>query len=216
MPLMIQKNALTFVLGIAVASFTTACSASAPADEQIGPVTDSDSEELPPPGYGTLRQDDFTIGMASGSVQIKITPLDESVIRLAAPDTYQRLHGMVASRSDRIRQAAETAGIRGEPKVFLVSFFTRERQATFEPTSLQLLNQGILYFPQGILPLTPDWGRQQLLQEKTESALYVFAPEIDLEVTLEAEYRGARSYDWVGIIRVLQSERGRVVSRAKG
>jgi hypothetical protein len=123
---------------------------------------------------------------------------------------------MVASRAERIRQLALTAGIRGEPMVFLVSFFTRERQAPFEPTSLQLLSQGILYFPQGILPLTPDWGRQQLQQEKTESALYLFAPEIDLDVALEAEYRGARSLAWTSIIRVLQAERGRVVSRAKG
>lgn len=216
MPPMTKSNSLTLVFGLAVASFAAACSAAAPSDQPADPSARSSSEELPPPGFGTLRQDDFTIGMASGAVQIKITPLDESVIRLAAPDTYQRLHGMVASRSDRIRQAAETAGIRGEPKVFLVSFFTRDRQATFEPTSLQLLNQGILYFPQGILPLTPDWGRQQLLQEKTESALYIFAPEIDLNVALEAEYRGTRSYDWSSIIRVLQSERGRVVSRAKG
>lgn len=163
-----------------------------------------------------MRQDDFTIGLSTGSVQIKITPLDESVIRLAAPDTYQRLHGMVAARSERIQQLAETAGIRGEPKVFLVSFFTRDRQATFEPTSLQLLSQGILFFPQGILPLTPDWGRQQLRQEKTESALYLFAPEIDLNVAIEVEYRGARSLAWTSIIRVLQAERGRVVSRAKG
>jgi hypothetical protein len=213
---MTRNNALTLVFGLAVASLAAACSAAPPSGEQVGPTADSNSEELPPPGFGTLRQDDFTIGMASGSVQMKITPLDESVIRLAAPDTYQRLHGMAASRSERVRQAAQTAGIRGDPKVFLVSFFTRDRQATFEPTSLQLLNQGILYFPQGILPLTPDWGRQQLLQEKTESALYLFAPEIDLDVALEAEYRGARSLDWVSIIRTLQAERGRVVSRAKG
>ncbi len=213
---MTHKNSLTLVFGLAVASLAAACSAAPPPDEQVNPAADSSAEELPPPGFGTLRQDDFTIGMANGPVQIKITPLDESVIRLAAPDTYQRLHGMVASRSDRIHQSAETAGIRGDPKVFLVSFFTRERQATFEPTSLQLLNQGILYFPQGILPLTPDWGRQQLLQEKTESALYLFGAEIDLDVAIEAEYRGARSLDWAAIIRILQAERGRVVSRAKG
>jgi hypothetical protein len=213
---MTKNSTLTLVPALMIAWLAAACSATAPADEQVGPAADSRAEELPPPGFGTLRQDDFTIGIATGSVQIKITPLDESVIRLAAPDTYQRLHGMVASRSERIRQSAETAGIRGDPKVFLVSFFTRERQATFEPTSLQLLNQGILYFPQGILPLTPDWGRQQLLQEKTESALYLFAPEIDLDVLLEVEYRGARSLDWSSIIRVLQAERGRVVSRAKG
>lgn len=213
---MTRTNTPTTVCCLAVASLALACSGAAPPDEQVDPAGTSRSEELPPPGFGTLRQDDFTIGLNTGSVQIKITPLEESVTRLAAPDTYQRLHGLVSSRSERINQLAETAGIRGDPKVFLVSFFTRERQAAFEPTSLQLLSQGILFFPQGILPLTPDWGRQQLQQEKTESALYLFAPEIDLDVAIEAEYRGARSLVWSAIIRVLQAERGRVVSRAKG
>ena len=213
---MTRKNALSIVFGLMIASHAAGCSGTPPPDQPVDQTAASRSEELPPPGFGTLRQDDFTIDLNSDAVQIKITPLDESVIRLAAPDTYQRLHGMVASRAERISQLALTAGIRGEPKVFLVSFFTRERQAPFEPTSLQLLSQGILYFPQGILPLTPDWGRQQLHQEKTESALYLFAPEIDLDVALEAEYRGARSLAWTSIIRVLQAERGRVVSRAKG
>lgn len=213
---MTKKSALSIVFGLMIALHAGACSGTPPPNQQVDPTATSKSEELPPPGFGTLRQDDFTIGLSSDAVQIKITPLDESVIRLAAPDTYQRLHGMVASRAERIRQLALTAGIRGDPKVFLVSFFTRDRQAPFEPTSLQLLSQGILYFPQGILPLTPDWGRQQLQQEKTESALYLFAPEIDLDVAIEAEYRGARSLAWISIIRVLQAERGRVVSRAKG
>jgi hypothetical protein len=202
-------------LAIASAVLVSACSAAPPAEEQPAPTRTSDPEMLPPPGYGTLRQDDFTIQFARGPVQIKVTPLDERVIRLAAPDTYQRLHGMVASRSERIRQMAETAGVRGEPKVFLVSFFTREKQASFEPTSLQLLSQGILFFPRGILPLTPEWGRQQLKQEESQSALYLFDPAIDLNVAFEVDYQGARSFGWTQIIRTLQAERGRVVSRVK-
>jgi hypothetical protein len=213
---MTEKSSRILIIALATALLPVACSAGPSPEEQASPDVRSDSEELPPPGFGTLRQDDFTVGLASGQVQIKITPLDESVIRLAAPDTYQRLHGMVASRSDRIRQMAETAGVRGDPKVFLVTFFTRDRQAQFEPTNLQLLSEGILYFPQGILPLTPEWGRQQLLQEKTQSALYLFDPAIDLDDVFEAEYGGARSFAWASIIRILQAERGRVVSRAKG
>jgi hypothetical protein len=213
---MTENSPRTLIFALAAALISVACSAGPSPDEQPSPDVSSDSEELPPPGFGTLRQDDFTVGLAAGQVQIKITPLDEGVIRLAAPDTYQRLHGMVASRSDRIRQMAETAGMRGDPMVFLVSFFTRDRQAQFEPTNLQLLSEGILYFPQGILPLTPEWGRQQLLQEKTQSALYLFDPAIDLDVVFEAEYGGQRSFAWASIIRILQAERGRVVSRAKG
>lgn len=203
------------VVALIIAVSTGACSAAPPAEENLTPDVASDDEELPPPGYGTLRQDDFTVALAKGALQIKVTPLSEGVIRLAAPDTYQRLHGMVASRAERIRQTAEMNGIRGQPEVFLVSFFTRDKQVTFEPTALQLLSQGILFFPQGILPLTPEWGRQQILQEQTQSALYLFDPAIDLNVAFELEYQGSRSLAWASIIRVLQAERGRVVSRAK-
>jgi hypothetical protein len=209
-----STNKPFFVCGAAAALLLAACSAASPPDE-ASPGFGSEAQTLPPPGYGTLRQDDFTVALQSGDTQLKVTPLDEAVIRLAAPDTYQRLHGMVDSRRQRVLDAARSAGLRGEPGVFLVSFFTRARQATYEPTNVQLLSKGILYRPAGILPLTPEWGRQQVWQEETQSALYVFDPAVDLDVTFEVEYQGMRSLAWAGIIRLLQAERGRVMSRAE-
>lgn len=209
-----STNKPFFVCGAAAALLLAACSAASPPDE-ASPGFGSEAQTLPPPGYGTLRQDDFTVALQSGDTQLKVTPLDEAVIRLAAPDTYQRLHGMVDSRRQRVLDAARSAGLRGEPAVFLVSFFTRARQATYEPTNVQLLSKGILYRPAGILPLTPEWGRQQVWQEETQSGLYVFDPAVDLDVTFEVEYQGMRSLAWAGIIRLLQAERGRVMSRAE-
>ena len=49
---------------------------------------------LVPAGYGTLIQDHFTLTLESGPLRVKVTPLAESVIRLAAPDTYERLAGL--------------------------------------------------------------------------------------------------------------------------
>ncbi len=208
-------NKPCLVCGVTAAMLFAACSA-APPPEEVAPGFGSEEQTLPPPGYGTLRQDDFTVALQSGDTQLKVTPLDEAVIRLAAPDTYQRLHGLVDSRRQRVVDAARGAGLRGEPAVFLVSFFTRAQQATYEPTNVQLLSKGILYRPAGILPLTPEWGRQQVRQEETQSALYVFDPAVDLDVTFEVEYQGRRSLAWAGIIRLLQAERGRVMSRAEG
>jgi hypothetical protein len=203
------------VCGAAAAILLAACSATAPPNE-AAPAFGSEAQTLPPPGYGTLRQDDFTVALQSGDIQLKVTPLDESVIRLAAPDTYQRLHGLVDSRMPRVIEAARGAGLREKPAVFLVSFFTRAQQAIYEPTNVLLLSKGILYRPAGILALTPEWGRQQVWQEETQSALYVFDSEVDLDVTFEVEYQGVRSLAWAGIIPVLQAERGRVMSRAEG
>ncbi len=216
---MIRPMSRTLVT-LATASIALACASSPPADQEPGVATPSataDRESLPPVGYGTLRQDDFTVAFASGDVQIKVTPLHESVTRLAAPDTYQRLHGLVESRASRIREASLNAGLRRDPLVFLVSFFTYARQAEFVPTDLQLLSQGLLYRPVGILPLTPEWGRQQLKQEESQSALYLFDPDIDLQVEFQVEYGrgGDRALGWGAIIRTLEAERARVISRAK-
>lgn len=212
-----NPNALSITRFAAAVAIATACSA-AP-DPAATPSPDSgsqttDSETLPPPGYGTLRQDDFTVAFQAGDVQVKVTPLAESVIRLAAPDTYQRLHGLTASRETRVREQADDAGIQGEPSVFLVSFFTYSRQADYQPTDVQLLSQGKLYRPLGIIPLTPAWGREQVKQQEAQSALYLFEPGIDLDVLLQVEYGGQRSANWASIIRLLQSERARVMSRA--
>lgn len=183
---------------------------------QSRPTTGTETDDsLPAPGYGTLRQDDFTVALRSVGVQIKVTPLAEQVIRLAAPDTYQRLHGMVESRRTRIQQVARENALSSSPRVFLVSFHTFERQAEFTPTDVNILSQGILYRPLGILPLTPGWGQEQIKQEVTQSALYIFHPEIRLDVRFRLEYRGFGTSAWEGIIPILEAERGRVLSRAK-
>ena len=71
---------------------------------------------LVPPGYGTLAQAEFTLELVSGALQIQVTPLAESVIRLAAPDTYQRLTGLSASSGESLRSQA-----REDSPLFLVS-----------------------------------------------------------------------------------------------
>jgi hypothetical protein len=139
----------------------------------------------------------------------------EEVIRLAAPDTYQRLKSLRGSRSSQIQDIARRNGLRQEPLVVLVSFFTRQQQEEFFPTEVQILSRGILYFPLGIVPLTPDWGQQQLMQQVTQSALYVFDPAIDLEVVLTVEYRGVQSARWISVVSTLETERARVFARAK-
>jgi hypothetical protein len=195
-----------------------ACSSAPPAAQSPSPgqPVAGSARTLPPAGYGTLRQDDFSVALQSGAVQLKLTPLDEAVIRLAAPDTYQRLHRLVETRGDQIREKSQLAGLQTDPAVFLVSFFTRDVQAAFQPTEVQLLSRGILYRPLAILPLTPDWGRQQLRQEQSESALYLFEPAIDLNVVFNLQYGSAVTAGWAAIIGVLEAERGRVMSRARG
>ena len=161
-----------------------------------------------PAGYGTMIQDEFTLTLESGALRLKVTPLAESVIRLAAPDTYERLAGLARSSRPVLRSQADA-----NSSLFLVSFFTRDPTVRYEPESLHIVNGGLRYRPEAIRAITPGWGEQRLRQEEIQMAVYAFNPAIDLEITLTVEYEGARDTSWEGIVTRLELERARVRGR---
>lgn len=163
---------------------------------------------LVPPGYGTLTQAQFTLELASGALQIQVTPLAESVIRLAAPDTYQRLTGLSASAGESLRSRA-----REDSLLFLVSMFSRDPTITYEPENLHIVNGGLRYRPTAIEAVTPGWGGQRLRQEEPQLAVYAFDPGIELEISLTVEYENARDTSWPTILNQLELERARVRAR---
>jgi len=163
---------------------------------------------LIPPGYGTLSQAEFTLQLQSGPLQIQVTPLAESVIRLAAPDTYQRLTSLSTSGGESFAR-----GVSEERPLFLVSMFSRVPTTTYEPENLQIVNGGLRYRPVAIEAITPGWGGQRLRQEETQIAIYTFDPGIHLEITMTVEYEGVRDTSWDRILNRLESERARVRAR---
>jgi len=169
-------------------------------------------DALPPPGFGTLRQDEVSVPLESGPLQIKVTPLAESVTRATAPDTYRRLSGL-ASRfiPDAVRATGSDA-----PSLFLVSFFSEAPDVTFVPEEIQLLSRGVRVRPGAILPLTPGWGQRRLRQRETEMAVYAFAEAVDLESDLVVVYGLVESGAWTAILPRVQAERARAAARARG
>ena len=174
------------------------------------PAGPASERVLVPAGYGTMIQDEFTLTLESGALRVKVTPLAESVIRLAAPDTYERLAGLARSSRPALRSQA------GDPSLFLVSFFTRDPTVRYEPEGLHIVNGGLRYRPEAIRAITPRWGEQRLRQEEIQMAVYAFNPAIDLEITLTVEYEGARDTSWEGIVTRLELERARVRGRTGG
>ena len=81
---------LAFML--VVGSYMSGC-AVPPGMEGGSAATDS-FERLPPPGHGTLRQEEISLSLTSGALRILVTPLEESATRVTAPDTYRRLSSM--------------------------------------------------------------------------------------------------------------------------
>jgi hypothetical protein len=165
---------------------------------------------LPPAGFGTLRQDAVTVPIRRGDLLIKTTPLDENVIRMTAPDTYQRLHGLAASN----RAALEQKAFNTELALFLVSFFSYDANIPFTPEDLLLSSQGLRFRPLAIEPVTAGFNRRRLNQQETQMAIYAYENGMDLEVDLVVSYESVQSATWDNIIPVLQSERVKVIARA--
>lgn len=175
-----------------------------------GAGQDTVGDSLVPAGYGTLRQDQITLQLRSGDLLIKVTPLEEWLIRLTAPDTYDRLSALKLTQGRALREKVMVQ----EPLLVLVQLFSNEPNVTYQPEDVLLVNQGLKYRPLGIQPITPGWGTQRLGQQQTQLALYAFEPEIDLEIDLAVEYKDASAGGWERLVPVLQAEESKVRARA--
>ena len=200
-----RRELVSFVLA---GSFLSGCAV--PPGMEGGSATTSDSfEALPPPGHGTLRQDEISLSLTSGALRILVTPLEESATRVTAPDTYRRLSSM--SKAHR-----NAPGIGEAATLFLVSFFSEQPDERFVPEELQLLSRGIRLRPTAIIPVTPSWGERRLRQRVTEMAVYAFSSNVDLESDLTLAYGLDETAAWSVILQRIQAERARARARASG
>src|SRR5215216_4790857 len=80
-----------------------------------------------PAGYGTFKQEDLSLRLRSSSLQVRATPLDESIIRLMSPDSYRALSELKRSKQDAIAAVARRNAAVRELSLWYVSFFAVER-----------------------------------------------------------------------------------------
>lgn len=187
-------------------ALATALGACAIAPAQTARV---DSGSLPTPGSGTLRQNEITIQLTSGALQIQVTPLAESVILTTAPDTYRLLSGLAGRfMPDAVRRTGAE-----DPTLFLVSFYSGDADVPFVPEEIHVLSQGLRLRPDAILPITPNWGVRRLAQRRAETAVYAFRSGVDLESDLTVAYGPVESDQWRVILPRVQAERARARSR---
>ena len=163
-----------------------------------------------PVGLGTLRQNEVSVTLRRGELQIRVTPLNESVIRVTAPDTYERLSALGRGHQEIF---AERTGAAVPFQLFLISLFSESTELVFEPEALTLVNRGLRYRPAGIRAVTPGWNSRLLAPRRALMAVYAFSHDLDLEQAVEVEYQEIRSRSWQDILPVIQRERSRVRAR---
>ena len=194
----------------ALAILTPAFTACAQAQQDTSGIL---GDDLPPAGYGTLRQESVSLRVRTDRVQIQVVPLDERVIRLLAPDTYNSLHRLTRSKEAEVEVAARRNGLR-DPTLFLVTFFGLQPDARFSPEDLTVTSQNRLFRPIDILPLSPLWSGHQISQRETAMAIYLYGDGIRVLDPFVVEYALIRNDSWEQILRVLDAERASVLARA--
>lgn len=160
----------------------------------------------PPVGFGTLRQEDVSIGLVSGDLRVLVTPLHHSVTHVAAPDTERRLNALVDAHAAPSRE--DGSGL------FLVTLYSDRPDVAFVPEDVQLIAQGFRLRASTIAPLTPTWGGRRVAQREQEMAVYDFGSGVDLERELVLVYGLVQAAQWATTLPRIQAERARVRTRA--
>jgi hypothetical protein len=209
-----------FLLGALIAGCATAGPPGAAPATQQGTLQSgrdanrSTSSALIPAGLGTVRQDSISIMLQPEGVRVTAIPLDETVIRVLAPDSYRSLHAVLESKRQQVMQRATVRGIR-EPQVWYVRFYGLAPDARFVPTDFTVTSGGREYRPFDVIPLTPGFGTQRLQPRELQAALLLFEDGLDVSQTLVVTMGSQRNTDWETILlRTIDPERAAIRARA--
>lgn len=191
------------LLVVLAASCMPASTAPGPPGPAV-PPGETGREAALPPGFGSLRLDEVSLDLSVDGLRIRVTPLDERITRLTAPDTWERL-------------AAARARVESRHTVFLVAVETeRPGGADFDPLDLEITRRGTTYRAVDIQPLTGGWRTGHLDQRSPQQALYLFPDDIDPTEEWAVRFGGVGNEGWGARLPQLDAERARVRARAGG
>jgi hypothetical protein len=201
----------------ALALVVAACAApSTGSQTPVAPVVPDNSSQVGiPAGYGSLRQDDIAIRLEPQGLIVRAIPLDEGIIRLLTPDSYRALRDLQESNRRTIESITRRSGGR-VPDLWYVSFFGREDNARFSPMELVITSGGQDFRPLDVIPLSTGFGEQRLRQRGTQSAVYVYPGDIDVNHPLVVTFQGQQSGIWEQLLQRIERERALVRARSSG
>lgn len=179
--------------------------------QQPGAATDTAAL---PAGLGTLRQDDIAVRVQFNALQVRVLPLEESVIRTLSPDSYRTLHELRDSKRGLVDGVLRRTGIPGA-SLWYVQFFNAEQgEARFSPLELVISSAGRDFRALEVFALTPGFGEQRLRQREVQAALYVFDPSVDVNQPLTVTFETQSSAAWDALLKKVDRERSLIRSRA--
>jgi len=194
-----------------------ACGGTTPAPQTAQPAerpaaAPRDTAQIPV-GLGTLRQEDIAIILQPEGVHAEAFPLDESVLRTLAPDSYRTLRARLDVSRSQIAQRATMRGIRN-PQVWFLRFYGLAPDARFVPTDITVSSAGREFRPFDVIPISAGFGTQRLQPRETQTGLLLFEEGLDLGQPFVVTMGSERNTDWDGILRRIDAERAAIRGRA--
>ena len=175
--------------------------------------TTADTASLPA-GLGTLKQDDIAVRVQYNALQVRVLPLDETVIRTLSPDSYRALHELRESKRTLVDSLLKRTGLPGA-SLWYVQFFNSEQgEARFSPLEVVINSAGRDFRALDVFALTPGFGEQRLLQREVQAGLYVFDPSVDVNQPLVITFETQSSDVWGTLLKRVDQERTLIRSRA--
>jgi hypothetical protein len=172
------------------------------------------ANQLTPPGYGSLTQEDLSLRIRTSDIEVRFVPHDVRVTRLLARDSWESLRSLVESRRRAIDSVANVAGV-SRPGLALVTFQGQAANARFDPQTLTVVVRSREFRPLGIVPFSGRFTSQQLNVREQVSAIYLFEEELPVNDSFTISYAGQGSSDWQVKQQSLDRERARVALRAR-
>ena len=197
---------------VITASLTMACAGSSHAQSSEVSVAGGD---LPPPGYGTLSQDDISIRFNAGDIDIRMVPLDQRVLRLLGPDVYASLNKLTMDRKASIDSVASLGGT-SDPGLMLVSFFGLRDGVRFEPLNVFVVIRNQVVQPIGMVPFTASITNRQLDTRQQATAIMVYNTPIPVYESFGVAYGVIVVPNaWQNQLSRVQRERTRVMTKVR-
>lgn len=198
----------------------TACATLGGGHEPLEPVHepgvvlhDESASDMIPAGYGSMRQEDVAVRVLLPGVQVRLIPLDESVIRVLSPDSYRALRDLLEGSREEITRVASRYGVRA-PSLWYASFFGLQPESRFSPMEVVIGSTGRDYRPLDLVPLSSGFWQQRIRQREVQTAIYVFEEGINVNQPLVITVESVRNTSWSAILRAVERERALVRSRA--
>jgi hypothetical protein len=100
-------------------------------------------------------------------------------------------------------------------QAWYVSFYNLQQgEARFDPYDFLIRSAGRDFRPLQVLQITPGFGSGRIAQRATQSAVYAFDPQVDLNQPLTVTIGTQENATWGDALQKIEIERARVWSRA--